>query len=120
ACRSSAAGTPTPRCCGRLRVSKRCNRGRSAGPSWTVSRVCMIDEDSVRAVEAAQWTPRFIKPLYDSYCFSQIPRLIRAVFGSADDADAPTHLLGPLAAPYDRVILFCIDALGWRFFAQYY
>ena len=80
----------------------------------------MINEDSVRAVEAAQWTPHFIKPLYDSYCFSQIPRLIRSALGSADDADAPTHLLGPLAAPYDRVILFCIDALGWRFFAQYY
>ena len=72
----------------------------------------MITEDSVRAVEAAQWTSHFIKPLYDSYCFSQIPRLIRSVFGSAHDTAAPTHLLGHLAAPYARVVLFCIDALG--------
>src|SRR5207244_2449079 len=106
---------------------KRRNPGRSTGQRWTEGRTsheterhpdigceahrwraCMIDADSVRAVEAAQWTRHFIKPLYDSYCFSQIPRLVRSVLGNARDTDAPTHLLGRLWAPYDRVILFCV------------
>jgi hypothetical protein len=79
----------------------------------------MLDEASVRAVDAARWSTRFVKPLYDSYCFAQIPRLIESLF-SGGDAPVARRLLGPLAGPYDRVILLFIDAFGWQFFTQYH
>jgi predicted AlkP superfamily pyrophosphatase or phosphodiesterase len=76
----------------------------------------MINGDSLRAVDAAQWTTHFIRPLYDSYCFSQIPRLVRAVFDPKGETDVPASMFGPCSGDYDTVILFFIDAFGWRFF----
>jgi hypothetical protein len=40
----------------------------------------MINQASVRAVEGARWNPHFIKPLYDTYCFSQLPDLVTSAF----------------------------------------
>lgn len=78
----------------------------------------MINEASIKAVAGSQWGEHFIKPLYNSYCFSQIPRLLQSCF-TGDDADVQRLLLGPLAGRYDKVVLFFIDAFGWRFFERY-
>jgi hypothetical protein len=78
----------------------------------------MINQASVRAVEGARWNPHFIKPLYDTYCFSQLTDLVTSAF-SGEETDAQTRLLGPLAGRYDRVVLLFIDAFGWRFFERY-
>ena len=39
----------------------------------------MINEESVAAVGAARWeaNPRLVKPLYESYGFAQLPRLVQ-------------------------------------------
>jgi predicted AlkP superfamily pyrophosphatase or phosphodiesterase len=79
----------------------------------------VINEASLAAVAAAQWTPQFIKPLYDSYCFAQIPRLVRGLFTPEAAGTLPHTLLGPLAGEYEQVILLFVDAFGWRFFRQY-
>jgi Type I phosphodiesterase / nucleotide pyrophosphatase len=93
----------------------------------------MIDEKSIRAVDASRGSNGLVKPLYDSYCFSQIPRLIRSLFdvGSRSDAgvsDAHEERLdlantplrsGPLSDTYETVILLFIDAFGWRFVQEY-
>ena len=78
----------------------------------------MLNEASIKAVAAAQWTDRFIRPLYDSYCFSRIPALLPALF-TGTNPDLQRTLLGPLAGRYDKIILFFIDAFGWRFFERY-
>ncbi len=78
----------------------------------------MINDASIQALKKAQWNEHFIKPLYDSYCFSQLPRLVRSVFANDGDPIQQT-LLGPLAGKYDKVVLFFIDAFGWRFFEKY-
>ena len=78
----------------------------------------MINDASIKAVADARWTDHFIKPLYGSYCFSQIPRLIQSIFTNTD-MDVQRMLLGPLAGRYDKVVLFFIDAFGWRFFERY-
>ena len=44
----------------------------------------MINDDSLRSVDAAQWTPQFIKPLYESYGFAQLPPLILSLFAGVD------------------------------------
>jgi hypothetical protein len=79
----------------------------------------MLDEASVQAVDAARWSTRFVKPLYDSYGLAQIPWLIESLFTGGDTLVA-RRLLGPLAGSYDRVILLFIDAFGWQFFIQYH
>jgi predicted AlkP superfamily pyrophosphatase or phosphodiesterase len=78
----------------------------------------MLNDASIQAVNQAQWNPRFIKPLYDSYCFTQLPGLIKSAFTSDPNA-IQSALLGPLSAKYDKVVLFFIDAFGWRFFEKY-
>lgn len=78
----------------------------------------MLNDASIKAVKEAQWTDHFIRPLYGSYCFSQIPRLIQSLFTN-NDTDVQRMLLGPLAGRYDKVVLFFIDAFGWRFFERY-
>jgi predicted AlkP superfamily pyrophosphatase or phosphodiesterase len=78
----------------------------------------MLNDASIQAVEQAQWNAHFIKPLYDSYCFTQIPGLVKSAFATDRDP-VQEMLLGPLAGRYDKVILFFIDAFGWRFFERY-
>src|SRR4051794_15045610 len=84
----------------------------------------MINQGSIQAVRDAQWNEHFIKPLYDSYCFSLLPTLVQSLFpGSTADQvqsrELQNRLLGSLAGQYDRVVLFFIDAFGWRFFEKY-
>jgi predicted AlkP superfamily pyrophosphatase or phosphodiesterase len=78
----------------------------------------MINDTSKEAVKQAQWNSHFIRPLYSTYCFSRIPRLLQSLF-SGDDTAIQQQFLGPLAGRYDKVILFFIDAFGWRFFERY-
>jgi len=79
----------------------------------------MIGDASARAVGAARWRGPFIRPLYDSYCFTQIPRLVGSLLVPGADAAVQTLLLGRLAGAYETVILVWIDAFGWRFLEQY-
>src|SRR5579864_8156090 len=78
----------------------------------------MINDASVRAVDAARWGTRFVKPLNDSYCFARIPELVEALL-AGDGSSLTGQLLGPLAGTYKTVILCFIDAFGWRFLERY-
>lgn len=79
----------------------------------------MINVASVEAVNASRWAKDAVKPLYDSYCFAQLPRLITSLFPGMPADDTTGRLLGPLAGTYDRVIVVLVDAFGWRFLEQY-
>jgi hypothetical protein len=79
----------------------------------------MIHTSSLDAVAAARWNPHFIKPIYDSYSFSQIPPLVQSVLSSKGETRSKADLLGPLLGQYDKVLLLLIDAFGWRFFERY-
>ncbi len=80
----------------------------------------MINEASVQAVNAAGWSARFRRPLYDSYSFARIPATVRGLLtGAPDAAGLPPDVLGPLAGEYDTVILLFVDAFGWRFVERY-
>jgi predicted AlkP superfamily pyrophosphatase or phosphodiesterase len=76
----------------------------------------MINEKSVRAVGEAKYLERFRRPLYDSYCFSQIPGTVEKLLtgrgkGLPDDACR--------YGSHDAVVLLFVDAFGWRFFERY-
>lgn len=69
-------------------------------------------EDQVR------FGPRFIRPLYDSYCFSRIPSTIFKCFGLPSKDGLPTNNL-PRENEYQKVVFVFVDAFGWKFFNKY-
>jgi len=79
----------------------------------------MIDQESLAAVDAARFSDRFARPLYDRYGFAQIPQTIRYCLTDSDRKGVPFGPRDDLYQKYDTVILFFVDAFGWRFFEQY-
>ncbi|NJL85419.1 MAG: alkaline phosphatase family protein [Leptolyngbyaceae cyanobacterium SM1_1_3] len=79
----------------------------------------MLNLDSLQAVEAARLDDNIGKPLYQSYCFSQIPQLVRYLLTEDTNAGLPKTVLEGLPHQYDQVILILVDGFGWRFFERY-
>jgi hypothetical protein len=79
----------------------------------------MLNTTSLDAVKAAQFSQRFVRPLYDSYCFANIPQTVTYLLTGAGESGLPLDVLGNLPRKYDKVILFFVDAFGWRFFERY-
>lgn len=76
----------------------------------------MINEKSIRAVDTAYFSSQFRRPLYDTYCFSEIPATIRHLFsGRAMGLPEDTLVKGS----YKQVVLLFVDAFGWAFFEKY-
>jgi hypothetical protein len=79
----------------------------------------MIDSESLARVAGAQWGEHFIRPIYDDYGFAQIPRTVRSLLLAQDAGGVPLGRNADLYGAYDQVILFFVDAFGWRFFEQF-
>src|SRR6266581_4409859 len=79
----------------------------------------MINADSLNAVNASKFNDQFAKPLYDSYCFSQIPQTIYHLLTGDEQPGLPISVLGDLPRRFDKVILMFVDGFGWRFFERY-
>jgi hypothetical protein len=75
----------------------------------------MLNTASLAAVDAADWQGPFIRPLYDSYCFANIPKAVRHVLTGEGELGLPANTLGPFNKRYDAVVLLFIDGFGWRF-----
>lgn len=78
----------------------------------------MENATSFRAVEQSCFTPQFIRPLYESYCFSRLPQTIINLLTHQEQPALPSDVLSGLAGYYDTIILFFIDGFGWRFLEQ--
>ena len=76
----------------------------------------MINEESLQVVASARLNDHIGKPLYESYCFSQIPQMIYHLLTGEGKISLPETVLGDLPHRYDQVILIFVDAFGWRFF----
>ena len=79
----------------------------------------MINEESVKAVDSAQLNGHFKKPLYESYCFSQIPQTVMYALTGEGEMGLPVSVLGELPRRYNKIIVVFVDAFGWRFVTQY-
>lgn len=80
----------------------------------------MINPESAAAVHAARFDGGFVRPIYDTYGFAQIPHTVRRLFGLADRGGVPFGPRNDLYDQhYDAVVLLLIDGFGWRFFQQY-
>lgn len=76
----------------------------------------MINKRSVEAVSKAKLSNGFLKPLYESYCFSQIPNTILSLLGCGAEG-LPEGCVK--SGTYDRVILLLIDGFGWKFLEKH-
>jgi len=78
----------------------------------------VINRDSLAATQTTVLQPGFIRPAYGRYCFAHLPDTVRRLFGLPAAQPLPDDVL-PAGDDFDRVVLFLIDALGWRFFEDY-
>ncbi len=76
----------------------------------------MINDSSLAAIEASRLPSGFLKPLYETYSFSQIPKTILSLFGCGPGG-LPKDCVK--AGRYERVILILIDGFGWKFLEKH-
>lgn len=77
----------------------------------------MINQKSVTAVNQSQFSTRFVKPLYDSYCFSNIPDTIKMLLDLPNQLPLPKDTLTTKHS--EKVVFLFIDSFGWFFFEKY-
>jgi hypothetical protein len=61
--------------------------------------------------------PAFIRPTYDSRCFTAIPQSIAGLLGHGQIC-LPPELFRGLPQTYRSVVLILLDGFGWRFFEK--
>ncbi len=83
---------------------------------WEAEQTNMLNTVSFNAVNSSKFSQQFVKPLYNSYCFSNIPRTIEYLLTGEGKSGLPLDVFGNFPTQYDCVILFFVDAFGWRFF----
>jgi predicted AlkP superfamily pyrophosphatase or phosphodiesterase len=79
----------------------------------------MLNALSAKAVNSAKFSQHFVKPCYDSYCFSHLPTTIEFLLTGKQGQMLPLDVFGNLPTSYEKVIFFFVDAFGWRFFEHY-
>jgi len=79
----------------------------------------MLNSASLQVVNASKFSQHFVRPCYDSYCFSNLPSTIEFLLTGTGQMALPRDILGDLPNRYNKVIFFFIDAFGWRFFERY-
>ncbi|MDQ2904823.1 MAG: alkaline phosphatase family protein [Chloroflexota bacterium] len=79
----------------------------------------MFNAHSLNAVNNAKFSQHFVRPLYGSYCFANIPQTIQFLLTGQGQSALPLDVFGPLPTSYKNVLMIFIDAFGWRFFARY-
>ena len=79
----------------------------------------MINAASLSVVNNARFSQRFVRPCYDSYCFSNIPPTIEFLLTGKGQSALPLPAFRNLPTRYDKVIFLFVDGFGWRFFERY-
>ncbi|MCR4326597.1 MAG: alkaline phosphatase family protein [Candidatus Roizmanbacteria bacterium] len=78
----------------------------------------MMNRRSITAVAQATYHDQFMRPLYDSYCFSNIPGTIERLLTGNSNRALPLDTLGKKTAS-NKVLLLFIDSFGWEFFEKH-
>ena len=80
----------------------------------------MDNIESFQQVATANFSTKFRRPLFESYCFSRILPTIKSLFsGQARPEALPAAACAGLAAQYDRIALIFVDSFGWEFFNHF-
>ncbi len=77
----------------------------------------MLNKKSLEEVEKAKFNKNiFIKPLSESYCFSNICDGIEDLLIGKTGSKLPRDVFGEFKKEYKNVVLFVIDGFGWSLF----
>jgi predicted AlkP superfamily pyrophosphatase or phosphodiesterase len=79
----------------------------------------MLNATSLNAVNSSRFAQRFVKPLYQSYCFANLPATIQYLLTGQGSSALPMDVFGALPTRYNKIVLIFLDAFGWRFFGQF-
>jgi predicted AlkP superfamily pyrophosphatase or phosphodiesterase len=80
----------------------------------------MINQESIEEISRSKFSKNFVKPLYDSYCFSRIPASVSALLkGNNQRGGLPSSCFLENQGDYDMVVFFFLDAFGWKFFEKH-
>ncbi|MBV9688507.1 MAG: alkaline phosphatase family protein [Ktedonobacteraceae bacterium] len=79
----------------------------------------MLNTASLRAISNSTFSRYFVRPRYDSYCFSNIPATLEFLLSGNGQSILPADVFAGLPTRYDKVVFFFADAFGWRFFEPY-
>src|SRR5689334_1231077 len=79
----------------------------------------MLNTVSLNAIAHAKFSHRFVKPCYESYCFSNLPATILFLLTGQGKSALPPDVFGNLPTRYNKVVLLFLDGFGWRFFERY-
>lgn len=81
----------------------------------------MFNKKSFKEIEEAKFNRNsFIKPLSDSYCFSNICDGIEDLLIGKTSSKLPRDVFGKFQNKYKNVVLFVIDGFGWSLFDRLY
>jgi predicted AlkP superfamily pyrophosphatase or phosphodiesterase len=79
----------------------------------------MLNQRSLEAVQQASFDSIFCRPLYESYCFSQLPKTFKRLLTGEKRGGLPDDVLTDPHARYECLIVILIDGFGWRFLQKY-
>ncbi|GHO43268.1 alkaline phosphatase family protein [Ktedonospora formicarum] len=80
----------------------------------------MLNTASLKAIKQSRFSQRFVKPCYDSYCFSRLPATITSLLtGTPSTSALPKAAFQGLPARYNQVVFLFIDGFGWHLFNRY-
>lgn len=86
-----------------------------------MSKNSMFNKKSFKEIEKAKFNRNtFVKPLSDSYCFSNICEGIEDLLIGKTDSKLPKDVFGNFQNKYKNVVLFIIDGFGWSLFNELY
>ncbi|MFZ1020053.1 MAG: alkaline phosphatase family protein, partial [Minisyncoccia bacterium] len=81
----------------------------------------MFNKKSFEEIEKAKFNRNsFVKPLSESYCFSNICDGIEDLLIGKTNSKLPRDVFGKFQNKYKNVVLFVVDGFGWSLFNKLY
>jgi len=75
----------------------------------------MVNQESINEVKSSTLRAGFRKPLYDSYCFGNIPATVEKILtGKSNQIILPSDTLPKELSKYTNVVVILVDAMGWN------
>lgn len=77
----------------------------------------MVNKESIEAMVSAEFYPGFIRPLYESFCFSRIPGSIYRILCEQESHKYPSLPLSCLPEDFSNIshiVFILIDGFGWN------
>lgn len=78
----------------------------------------MLNQKSIKAVNAAKFSSHFVKPLSESYCFANIPDTIKSLLLAPNQKPLPQDVLPKKSSR--KVVFLFIDSFGWEFWQKHH